>query len=97
MERKDETTSRIGLHEIREARLDAGALITKRQRFAVGLELGREADAIFFRLNFVPAESLALSLGLNHSGRDAINIEEVVRETVAGFQREFPDGYAAAG
>jgi hypothetical protein len=97
VERKHEPAARIRLHEVRKPRLNAGALIAKRQGLAVRLQYVRKPDAVFLSLNLVSGKGFSLFLGFNYSRRSAIHIKQVVGETVAGLQRKLANGYAATG
>jgi hypothetical protein len=61
-------------------------------RQAIGQALG-----VFVGLDFDAGEGDALFLGFDHPGSLAVDIQQVIGETVAGFQRELTDGNAPRG
>ncbi len=97
MEREYRAAAGVGLDEVGEPSFDASALVAERERLARGLKLGREADAIFFGLDFVAGEGGAFFFGFHDSGGDGVDVPEIVGFAVAGFEREFADGDAAGG
>ena len=48
-------------------------------------------------MDFVAGESGPFFFCFDYAGRDAVDVEEMVRFAVASFEREFADGDAAAG
>jgi hypothetical protein len=96
MKREDRPAAGLGLEEIGEASFDAGAFVAEWQRAAIGGQIGRQAFAIFRGLDFYANERQAGFLSLDYSACSAVDIEEIIRETMAGFQGKFPDGDAPA-
>src|SRR6266852_7872518 len=90
-------TAGVWVEKVGEASFDAGALVAEGGRLARGLELGREADTVFFGLDFVAGEGGAFFFSFDDAGGDGVDVEEIVGFAVAGFQGEFADGDAAGG
>jgi len=96
MKGKDGAAASVGLHQVGETGFDAGALVAEGEGLAVRFQLIGKADAVFFGLNFVAGESFAFFFGFDDASGDGIDIEKIVRFTVAGFHGEFANGDAAA-
>jgi hypothetical protein len=60
-----------------------------RPTISVWLQLIWQADAIFFSLNFIGRQSLALFLGFNDSTGQAVNLWQMIAFVITGFQPEF--------
>jgi len=87
----------VGFEQVGEARLDSSGLVAERERAARRWEIVRQSLAIFAGLDFDFDKGHARLLGLDDSGRVAVDIEEVVGETVSAGQLEFADGDSASG
>jgi hypothetical protein len=79
-----------------EAGFDAGGLVGERQRVAPARQTGGQALGVFVGLGFDAGEGDAFLLGLDHPGRLAVHIQQVIGEAVTG-QRKFTDGDATRG
>src|SRR5712692_6179143 len=72
MEGENRAAAGVWFDEVGEAGFDAGALVAEGERLARGLELGREADAVFFGLDFVAGEGGAFFFGFDDTGGDGV-------------------------
>lgn len=97
MEAEDGPAARVGFEEVRKTGLDTGGLVAKRQRATRRGEILRQALAVFDGLDLDLDERNSLFLGFNDASRVAVDIEEVVGETVAGREREFAEGDSTTG
>ena len=96
VEREHAAGAWLRIEAVGESRFRASGLIRERQRVAPARQAGGQPLGVFLSLVFHAAQRDALLLGLDDAGRLAIDIQQVIREAVAG-QRELADRHAARG
>ena len=97
MEGENGAAPRLGVEAVREARLDARALVEERERANVDGDVPRDAAAVLLGLDLDARERLAGLLRLDDAGELAVHVEEVVGIAEAAGERELADSDAAAG
>ena len=94
---EDGAAAGVGFEEVGEARLDAGGFVAEGEGPAWRGEVLGKPDAVFGGLDLDTDQGNAGLLGFHDAGSVAIDVEEVVGETVPRSGREFANGDAAAG
>src|ERR1035438_3186956 len=94
---EDGAAAGVGFEEVGEARLDAGRLVAEGEGAARRGKIPGEADAVLGGLDLDADQGNASLFGLHDTGSVAIDVEEVVGESVPRSEREFANGDAAAG
>ena len=80
--RGDGARLRIGVEQVDEAGLDAGAEVQERQRLDRRVEPGGQAGRVLVGLELDAGEGVAGGLGLQHADRLATDEQEVVGKAV---------------
>jgi hypothetical protein len=92
MKCEDGSAAGFGFQQIREARLEAGALVAEGERTARGRNVIRQAFAVLGGLDLDGGERDSGFLGFDDSDGGAIYVEQVVCEAVALLEGILADG-----
>ena len=97
MEGEHAAAPRFRILEISEVRFRPCGFVEEGQRLAVCGQCIRQTVAVFARLGLHTGEGVPRWLCLNHAGRLAVNVQQIVGGAVAGFQPELADHNAPGG
>ncbi len=97
MEGEHRPGARLGVEAVGEVGLDAGGFVEEGQRSAPGRQTGGQASRVTAGLEFDAGQRGTLLLGFEDTGGPAVDVEQVIGETEAGFEREFAQRDAARG
>lgn len=97
MEGEGVASARLWVEAVGEVGLDTGGFVEERQRAAPGGQAVRQAGGVSRRLTFYSGQGGAGLFGFDDACGLAVDVEQVVGETVARVQGEFTQGDAATG